>query len=360
MPGFAVKYSSLFYHCDLTLNIGKHCFRKKNQSRVPLILAPMAGITDLPFRKLCIKYGASAAISEMISAKPELWQTQKSLQRQHHCKQAGIRWVQIAGADARMMALAAKYNADLGADIIDINMGCPAKKVCNKAAGSALLSQPERVADILTQVVKAVDIPVTLKIRTGSDPQNRNAPEIARIAQACGIRALTIHGRTRECKFAGAVEYDSIRAVKQQIQIPVIANGDIDSAQKARQVLEQTQADALMIGRSARGKPWIFAEIQHFLAHNQLSAEFVPLKLTARAMGEIMQTHVAALHRFYGDKVGLRIARKHVGWYLKNLPNENNFRRQFNKIKRAAQQRVLIKQKFDYLDDDFPLMIKAS
>lgn len=320
----------------------------------------MAGVTDLPFRKLCMKYGATAAISEMISAKPELWQTQKSLQRQHHCKEAGIRWIQIAGADAAVIAKAAKYNADQGADIIDINMGCPAKKVCNKAAGSALLANPKLVAEILTQTVKAIDIPVTLKIRTGSNTNNRNATEIAHIAEDCGIQALTIHGRTRECKFDGLVEYESIREVKQQIQIPVIANGDIDSAEKAKQVLEQTQADALMIGRAAQGKPWIFHEIEHFLAHHQLSTDFVPLKLADQVIGDILQSHVAELHHFYGEKMGLRIARKHVGWYLKNLPFEREFRKQFNRIENAASQLVSLKQKFNYLANDYRLMIKAS
>ena len=341
------------------MKIGKHHFPQL-LSQVPLILAPMAGVTDLPFRKLCMKYGATAAISEMISAKPELWQTQKSLQRQHHCKEAGIRWVQIAGADADIIALAAKYNADSGADIIDINMGCPAKKVCNKAAGSALLAKPKLVAEILTQAVNAVDIPVTLKIRTGSDSNNRNATEIAHIAEDCGIQALTIHGRTRACKFAGPVEYDSIKKVKQQVQIPVIANGDIDSAEKARLVIEHTQADALMIGRGAQGKPWIFNEILHFLAHSQLSSDFVPLELTNKAIGEILQSHVIALHRFYGEKMGLRIARKHVGWYLKNLTVEKEFRKHFNKIENAALQLVTLKQRFNFPTDDYRLMIKAS
>ncbi len=339
--------SPLFDFVALTLKIGTHHFTNTS-TETPLILAPMAGVTDLPFRRLCIKYGASAAVSEMIAAKPALWKTQKSLKRQHHHHEAGVRWVQIAGADAALMAQAAKYNANLGADIIDINMGCPAKKVCRKAAGSALLQHPRLVGEILTAVVRAVDKPVTLKIRTGSDKENRNALEIAKIAEDCGIQALTIHGRTRACKFVGAVEYDTIHEVKKQVKIPVIANGDIDSPEKARLVLLQTGADALMIGRAAQGKPWIFQEIRHYLAHAQILENYRPLRLSEKDIGQILLHHVSALHEFYGEHMGLRIARKHVGWYLNDLPFGDIFKKQFNKIENAALQLLTLNDKFNH------------
>ncbi len=235
-----------------------------------LIAAPMAGVTDRPFRSLCYDMGAGMTVSEMLSSNPQVWQTDKSRLRMVHSDELGIRSVQIAGSDPVDMAAAAKINADSGAQIIDINMGCPAKKVNKKLAGSALLRHPDLVAEILSAVVNAVDVPVTLKIRTGWSPDERNCVEIAKLAERCGIQALTIHGRTRECLFKGEAEYDSIRTVKQSVSIPIIANGDITDPLKARAVLDYTGADALMIGRAAQGRPWIFREIQHYLDTGEL------------------------------------------------------------------------------------------
>lgn len=297
-----------------------------------IFLAPMAGITDQPFRRLCSQLGAGLTFSEMMSTNPDVWHTEKSKLRLAHHHDIGINAVQIAGSDPTEMAAAAKINVEYGANIIDINMGCPAKKVNKKMAGSALLREPDLVARILDAVVNAVDVPVTLKIRTGWDKENRNCLEIAKIAEQAGISALTIHGRTRSCLFNGNAEYDSIKAVKQAISIPVIANGDITSAQKAQQVLAYTGADAVMIGRGSYGQPWLFEEIVHFLEYGQKPG----LSLTEK--GQLMFKHIKALHQFYGEEKGYRIARKHVGWYSENLCPGSNFKRTFNALETTKDQ----------------------
>ena len=298
-----------------------------------LFVAPMAGVTDRPFRTLCRRFGAGLAVSEMVSSKPELRGTRKSLLRTDHEGEAAPVAVQIAGADPLMMADAARYNVDRGAQIIDINMGCPAKKVCNVAAGSALLSDEALVARILEAVVGAVEVPVTLKIRTGPDPANRNALRIARIAQESGIRMLSVHGRTRACGFSGHAEYDTIAAVKAQARIPVIANGDIRTPQDVLTVLRRTGADGVMLGRAAQGRPWIFAEVEQFLATGVVPPP--PLVEDIRA---VMLEHLEALHAFYGEMQGVRVARKHVGWYVRELAGGEQFRRSFNAIENAAAQ----------------------
>lgn len=303
-----------------------------------LIVAPMAGVTDRPFRELCLRYGAGMAVSEMMSSNPKVWNTSKSLQRMVHEGESGIRSVQIAGADPQLMAQAAQVSVENGAQIIDINMGCPAKKVNKKLAGSALLQYPEIIKQILTAVVKAVDVPVTLKTRTGWDTDNKNCVEVAKMAEQCGIQALALHGRTKACMYNGDAEYDSIRAVKNAISIPVIANGDIDSPEKAKYVLEYTGSDALMIGRPAQGKPWIFNQIQHFLN----TGEHLP-PLPTEEVQAILIGHVQALHEFYGEFLGPRIARKHVGWYLKEHDQAGEFRRIFNAIEDANQQLDVLK-----------------
>lgn len=277
------------------------------QLRNRLIAAPMAGITDRPFRTLCYEMGAGLTVSEMMSSNPQVWESDKSRLRMVHVDEPGIRTVQIAGSDPVEMADAARINVESGAQIIDINMGCPAKKVNRKLAGSALLQYPDLVKSILIGVVNAVDVPVTLKIRTGWAPEHRNCVEIAQLAEDCGIQALTIHGRTRACLFNGEAEYDSIRAVKQKVSIPIIANGDITNPHKARAVLDYTGADALMIGRAAQGRPWIFREIQHYLDTGEL---LPPLPLAE--VKRLLCTHVRELHDFYGQAKGYRIARKHV------------------------------------------------
>lgn len=308
----------------------------------PLILAPMAGVTDRPFRQLCLRMGAGMAVSEMMLANPDTWTSVKSRQRMYHISEPGIRAVQILGSEPALMAEAARNNVAAGAQIIDINMGCPAKKVNKKQAGSALLQDPVLVQAILEAVVAAVDVPVTLKIRTGWDPAHRNGVAIARLAEACGIRALTVHGRTRACLFRGEAEYDTIKAIKQAVSIPVVANGDIDSPEKARYVLEHTGADAVMIGRAAQGQPWIFRQIRQYLARNPAHA--------APSLGELralMLEHVSALHQFYGEYQGVRFARKHVAWYLeKNLASQD-FRRGFNALESAGQQLGALEQFFD-------------
>ncbi|KHT41709.1 tRNA dihydrouridine synthase DusB [Vibrio sp. MarTm2] len=307
-----------------------------------LIVAPMAGVTDRPFRELCLRYGAGMAVSEMMSSNPKLWKTSKSKQRMVHEGESGIRSVQIAGADPQLMADAAQFSVENGAQIIDINMGCPAKKVNKKLAGSALLQYPDIIEDILKAVVNAVDVPVTLKTRTGWDTDNKNCVQIAKLAEDCGIQALALHGRTKACMYKGEAEYDSIKAVKQAISIPVIANGDIDSPEKAKFVLEYTGADALMIGRPAQGRPWIFQEIQHFL-ENGTTMPDLPLA----EVKDILLGHVNALHEFYGEYLGPRIARKHVGWYLKEHEQASEFRRTFNAIDVAELQLEALEGYFD-------------
>lgn len=308
------------------------------------VLAPMAGVTDLPFRRLCLRFGAGLAASEMVTSDVSLYQSRKSRLRLVHDAEASPRAVQIAGGDARMLAEAARFNADQGAEIIDINMGCPAKKVCKKAAGSALLADEALVAEILHAVVNAVDVPVTLKIRTGPSVDARNGTTIARIAEDAGIAALAVHGRTRACAFRGQAEYDTIASICQAVQIPVLANGDITSAQQAKQVLDYTGAAAVMIGRAAQGKPWIFEAINHFLQTGDTLREPGLEQVQA-----IMCEHMAHLHQFYGETMGPRIARKHVGWYLKTLPEEAAFRKTFNQIECAKQQHASVQNFFEQL-----------
>jgi tRNA-dihydrouridine synthase B len=292
-----------------------------------LILAPMAGVTDRPFRQLCRRLGAGLVVSEMVTSDVRLWNSRKSSLRLLHAGDPEPRSVQIAGGDPQMMADAARKNVELGAQIIDINMGCPAKKVCNKAAGSALLRDEPLVREILDAVVGAVDVPVTLKIRTGWDHQNRNGITVAKIAEDAGIAALSVHGRTRADLYTGEAEYETIAAIKQAVSIPVFANGDIDSPQKAKAVLDATGADALLIGRAAQGRPWIFREIEHYLR----TGETLPAP-SLLEVERILLEHLAALHAFYGELMGVRIARKHVGWYLATLPGAREFRAQFNRL----------------------------
>ncbi|MBA4244443.1 MAG: tRNA dihydrouridine synthase DusB [Pseudomonas sp.] len=292
-----------------------------------LILAPMAGVTDRPFRQLCCRLGAGLVVSEMVTSDVRLWNSRKSSLRLLHAGDPEPRSVQIAGGDPQMLAEAARKNVELGAQIIDINMGCPAKKVCNKAAGSALLRDEPLVREILEAVVAAVDVPVTLKIRTGWDRQNKNGITVAKIAEDAGITALAVHGRTRADLYTGEAEYDTIAAIKQAVSIPVFANGDIDSPQKAKAVLDATGADALLIGRAAQGRPWIFREIEHYLR----TGEVLPAP-SLLEVERILLEHLAALHAFYGDLMGVRIARKHVGWYLATLPGAREFRAQFNRL----------------------------
>ncbi|MEC7816593.1 MAG: tRNA dihydrouridine synthase DusB [Pseudomonadota bacterium] len=307
----------------------------------PLIVAPMAGVTDRPFRQLCRRLGAGLAVSEMVIADSKLWHTRKSQTRLNHEGEPEPRSVQIAGGDPDMLADAARQNAEFGAQIIDINMGCPAKKVCNKAAGSALMKDETLVREILEAVVKAVDIPVTLKMRTGWDRDNRNATTIARMAEDAGIQALAVHGRTRADKYLGDAEYDTIAQVKASVGIPVFANGDITTPEKARQVLRHTGADGLLIGRGAQGRPWIFREILHFLETGEHLPE-PPLD----EVESILAGHLAELHSFYGNPMGVRIARKHVGWYLQAHDPDKQFRNRFNGIDDPEEQKDCIAQYF--------------
>ncbi len=309
-----------------------------------LAVAPMAGVTDRPFRMLCRRMGAGYAVSEMVATDPRLYGTDKSRRRLDHAGEAAPIAVQIAGADPARMAEAARYNVGRGAQIIDINMGCPAKKVCNAAAGSALLANEPLVASILGAVVAAVEVPVTLKIRTGPHPGARNALAIARMAENNGIAALTVHGRTRACAFTGAVEYDTIAAVKRAVAIPVIANGDIDSPEVARDVLARTGADALMIGRAAQGRPWIFREIAHFAA----TGLHLPAPTVAEARALIV-AHLADHHAFYGPDAGVRTARKHLGWYTADLVGGEAFRRAMCAAQTIQDQVAVVEEYFDVL-----------
>ncbi|MCW3150697.1 tRNA dihydrouridine synthase DusB [Stutzerimonas stutzeri] len=306
-----------------------------------LILAPMAGVTDQPFRQLCRRFGAGMVVSEMLTSDVRLWNSRKSRLRLQHAGEPEPRSVQIAGGDPQMLAEAARRNVEMGAQIIDINMGCPAKKVCNKAAGSALMRDELLVRQILEAVVAAVEVPVTLKIRTGWDHHNKNGLTIARIAEQSGIAALAVHGRTRADLYTGEAEYDTIAAIKQSVSIPVFANGDIDSPQKAHQVLLKTGADALLIGRAAQGRPWIFREIDHYLGTSELLAPPQPSEIEATVL-----QHLDALHDFYGDVMGARIARKHVGWYLETLPGARDFRARFNRLENKDAQGASVRAFF--------------
>ncbi|HED39514.1 MAG TPA: tRNA dihydrouridine synthase DusB [Chromatiales bacterium] len=311
-----------------------------------LMLAPMAGVTDRPFRQLCKRLGAGMAVSEMISSNSLLYGSKKTLRRANHDGESEPRSVQIAGSDPVMMAQAAKHNADNGAQIVDINMGCPAKKVCNVMAGSALLQNETRVAHILDAVVNAVDIPVTLKIRTGWDPENRNGVAIARIAEQAGIQALAVHGRTRACAYRGEAEYETIANIKKAVKIPVIANGDINSPEKARYVLEQTGADALMIGRAAQGRPWIFNAINHYLDTGHYLTE-----PTVSEVSAIMLDHLERLYDFYGEYIGVRMARKHISWYSKGQTGGGAFRQAVNRVDSIDQQLALTREFFERLEE---------
>ena len=308
-------------------------------------LAPMAGVTDLPFRRLCRSLGAALAAGEMLSADARLWNTAESRRRRDHSGEPGPRVVQIAGGDPAMLADAARRNADAGAEIIDINMGCPAKKVCNKEAGSALLRDEVLVAAILEATVRAVDVPVTLKIRTGWHPEARNGVRIARIAADAGVRLLAVHGRTRACRFEGHAEYATIAEIKQAVRIPVIANGDIDSASKALRVLAETGVDGVMIGRAAQGRPWIFREIEAALAGQPAPAEPGPAEVR-----DIMTTHLRDLYEFYGPEAGVRIARKHIGWYCRERPQAQAFRQSVMQVESAEGQLARVREYFDALE----------
>lgn len=305
----------------------------------------MAGVTDQPFRKLCKQLGAGLVVSEMVTSDTRLWKTNKSQWRLNHEGEAEPISVQIAGGEADMLAAAAKANVSIGAQIIDINMGCPAKKVCNRAAGSALMRDERLVADILKAVVGAVDVPVTLKIRTGWCEQVKNAVRIAKIAEQLGVQLLSVHGRTREQKYLGTAEYDTIAEVKSAVSIPVLANGDVNSGQKAKAVLDYTGADGVMIGRAAQGNPWIFQQINHFVAHGR--------DLDAPSLDIVRQTlmqHVVALHQFYGDYMGVRIARKHLGWYFTAHGIDKTVLSSINKIELPSAQLAAVDSIFEQID----------
>jgi len=317
------------------VNIGTHVLRNA------IIAAPMAGVSDRAYRRLVRRFGAGLAVSEMVSARPEVRATRKSRLRLEHGGESGPISVQIAGADPELMADAARYNVDLGADIIDINMGCPAKKVCNVLAGSALLEDENRVGRILEAVVRAVRVPVTLKIRTGPHPGRRNAPRVARIAQTAGVQLLAIHGRTRACAFRGTAEYDTIAEVKRCVSIPVIANGDIRSPEDAKQVLDRTRADGIMIGRAAQGRPWLFREIAHYLAHGR----HCPAP-SDREIGHVLLEHLEGLYALYGTAHGARIARKHIAWTVRELPGGEALRRIVNATESATMQIAAVREYF--------------
>ncbi len=320
------------------MRIGPHLIDPK------VILAPMAGVTDKPFRLLCKRLGAGLAVSEMTISDPRFWNTSKSRTRMDHVGEPEPVSVQIAGTDPVALAEAARFNVHHGAQIIDINMGCPAKKVCNVLAGSALMRDPRLVARIVEAVVAAVDVPVTLKIRTGWSADNRNAPEIARIAEDAGIAALAVHGRTRDQHYTGQAEYDTIAAVKAMLNIPVVANGDIDSPQKAAFVLDRTSCDAVMIGRAAQGRPWLPGHVAHFLRTGEQLPEPAPAQVR-----DILLGHLEALHAFYGEEMGVRIARKHLGWYAKDRPENAAFRAVVNRAQSADEQLRLTRDYFDAL-----------
>ena len=312
-----------------------------------LVLAPMAGVTDRPFRQLCRRLGAGMAVSEMVSSNSLLWGSEKTKRRANHEGETEPKSVQIMGAVPKLMAEAAKHNADNGAQIIDINMGCPAKKVCNVAAGSALLQDEPLVTEILEAVVAAVDVPVTLKIRTGWDKSNRNGVNIAHIAQESGMQALAVHGRTRACGYRGDAEYDTIAEIKQAISIPVIANGDITTPEKARQVLDKTGVDGIMIGRAAQGRPWIFREIGHFLETGKKLPE-----PSAAEVRDILIPHLNNLYEFYGEYTGIRMARKHISWYTKGQRNGAAFRHAVNRVDTVEEQLKMTEEFFEHLQQE--------
>ena len=320
------------------MQIGKHLLQNA------LILAPMAGVTDRPFRQLCRRHGAALAVSEMVSADTSLYASRKTLKRLDHSGESGPVSVQIVGNEPARMAEAARINVDRGAQIIDINMGCPKKKVCRVAAGSALMRDEPLVGRILEAVVNAVEVPVTLKTRTGWDSANRNAVRIARIAEQAGIQAIAVHGRTRACGFSGRAEYDTIRAVRQAVSIPVIANGDIDSPGKARRVLDETGADAIMIGRAAQGRPWIFSEIEHYLNEGKTLAPPSPAWIR-----DLLLEHMEELYAFYGSEHGVRVARKHIAWYSRTQAGSNAFRQRINRAQTTKEQNRLINDYFNSL-----------
>ena len=307
-----------------------------------LIVAPMAGVTDRPFRMLCKRMGAGMAVSEMVASNSLLYGSEKTKRRANHEGEADPISVQIVGADPVMLAEAARHNVDHGAQIIDINMGCPAKKICNVMAGSALLQNEPLVGRLLDAVVGAVNAPVTLKIRTGWDKNNRNAVRIAQIAEAAGIQALAIHGRTRACAYTGEAEYDTIAEVKSRVNIPVIANGDITTPEKARHVLQYAGVDAVMIGRAAQGRPWLFREIEYFLK----TGAHLPAPEVAE-IHRILSAHVVELYDFYGEHTGLRVARKHISWYTKGLAGSANFRHQMNRLESVEEQIAEVDEFFD-------------
>ncbi|HTV86034.1 MAG TPA: tRNA dihydrouridine synthase DusB [Dyella sp.] len=313
----------------------------------PLVLAPMAGVTDKPFRLLCKRLGAGYAVSEMTISDPRFWGTKKSQWRMDHVGEPEPVGVQIAGADPRLLADAARYNVQQGAEVIDINMGCPAKKVCSAWAGSALLQDESLVGRILDAVVGAVDIPVTLKIRTGWGKENRNGVAIARIAQSAGIAALAVHGRTRDMHYTGEAEYETIAEIKQAVHIPVMANGDITDPEKAKKVLSVTGADALMIGRAAQGRPWIFKEILHYLETGEKLPEPTP-----KEVGSILIAHLEQLYEHYGERDGVRIARKHLGWYAKDREEHVRFRAVVNRAETALEQMSYARQYFELLEGE--------
>ena len=306
----------------------------------------MAGVTDRPFRQLCRTQGAGLVVSEMVSSNALLWGSEKTRRRIDHAGEGEPVSVQIAGAIPAQMVDAARFNVDHGAQMIDINMGCPAKKVCNVMAGSALLQDETLVGQILDAVVSAVDVPVTLKIRTGWDPEHKNALAIAKIAEQAGIQALAVHGRTRACAYRGAAEHDTVRAIKSALSIPVIANGDINTPEKAVEVLQHTGADAIMIGRAAQGRPWIFREITHYMA----TGRHLPVPTPAEIC-TILTAHLNNLYAFYGEYTGVRVARKHIAWYSKGQRDGNPFRQQLNQLESADTQLAYVRDYFNQLTE---------
>ena len=331
------------------MQIGNHILKNN------LIVAPMAGVTDRPFRQLCKKLGAGLAVSEMVTSNSLLYGSEKTRRRANHEGEVDPISVQIAGADPQMMAEAARYNVDNGAQIIDINMGCPAKKICNVMAGSALLKDEPLVSQILQAVVGAVNVPVTLKIRTGWDKNNRNAVQIAKMAEDIGVQALAMHGRTRACLYMGDAEYDTIAMVKQAINIPLIANGDITTPEKAKYVLDYTGADAVMIGRAAQGRPWIFREIEHYL---KTGTHLLPP--TVEEIHTVMLEHINDLYGFYGDVAGMRVARKHISWYTKGLAGSASFRHNMNTLDTIDLQQTAINDFFAELKTKHERLVYAE